>query len=45
MIQDGRLDAGYYSFTWNAANKPSGTYFFRLQTEGYTGLKKCVLLK
>jgi len=45
VIQEGRLDAGTYSFTWNAADKPSGTYFFRLQTEGYTGLKKCILLK
>ena len=45
VIQDGRLAAGYYSFTWNATDKPSGTYFIRLQTEGYTRLKKCVLLK
>ncbi len=36
---------GTYSFDWNAANQPSGVYFYRLTTDGFTDTKKMVLVK
>jgi len=39
------LQAGSYSRTWNAANIPSGIYFYRLQAGSFTQTKKLVLLK
>jgi hypothetical protein len=37
--------AGTYTQQWNAANLPSGIYFYRLQAGTYTETKKLVLLK
>ncbi|MCH7763216.1 MAG: T9SS type A sorting domain-containing protein [Candidatus Marinimicrobia bacterium] len=37
--------AGYYSIVWDADNSSSGLYFYRLQTDGFTAVKKCVKLK
>ena len=37
--------AGHYQVIWNAHDKPSGTYFYRIQTGDYTEMKKMVLLK
>ncbi len=37
--------AGHYRVVWNARNKPSGTYFYRIQTGDYIEMKKMVLLK
>ncbi len=39
------VDAGFYEATFNAANLPSGTYFYRLQAGNTVQLKKMVLLK
>jgi hypothetical protein len=39
------VDAGFYEVTFNAANLPSGTYFYRLQTSNTVQLKKMILLK
>ena len=39
------VDAGFYEVTFNAANLPSGTYFYRLQTGNTVQAKKMVLLK
>jgi hypothetical protein len=36
---------GTYELNWNAANLPSGVYFFRLQASGYVETKKMILLK
>lgn len=44
-IFTGKLDAGTYSFKWNAANYPSGVYFYKLQTENSEAVKKMVLIK
>jgi hypothetical protein len=40
-----KLNAGTYSVDWNASEYPSGIYFYRLQTEGYTEVKKMSLIK
>jgi len=37
--------AGYHQVTWNASNKPSGIYFYRIQAGDYAEAKKMVLLK
>ena len=36
---------GSYELNWNAANLPSGVYFFRLQAGSYVQTRKMILLK
>jgi len=42
---DGVLNAGRHIVTFDASHLSSGVYFYRLQTEGFTDLKKMALLK
>ena len=44
-IFEGRLIAGNHEVKWNAENFPSGIYFYRLETTGFTISKKMILLK
>ena len=37
--------AGTYEVTWNAANLPSGLYFYQIKAGSYTATKKLLLLK
>ncbi len=37
--------AGTYELTWNAANLPSGVYFYRIQASEFISTKKMILLK
>jgi hypothetical protein len=37
--------SGVYEVEWNATGFTSGVYFYQLQTEGYVGTKKMILLK
>ena len=39
------LSAGSYEVDWNASGNPSGIYYFRIETEEFTGVKKMILLK
>ena len=39
------LSPGTYSVTWDATNFPSGVYFYRLETDGFSEAKKIVLIK
>jgi hypothetical protein len=39
------LKEGFYTYTWNASNFSSGTYFYILKTNSYTETKKMVLIK
>jgi len=36
---------GVYEVTWNASQFPSGIYFYKLATEGFSETKKMILLK
>jgi len=40
-----RLKPGSYEVQWDAADCPSGVYFYKLMMEGYSETRKMVLLK
>ncbi len=40
-----RMQAGRYSFKWDASGMPGGVYFYRLQTEAFTQTRKLLLLR
>ena len=40
-----KQNAGSYEVEWNASGFPSGIYFYKLETEKYSEVKKMVLLK
>lgn len=44
-IVSGELSAGTHTREWNAANMPSGIYFYRLQAGTFSETKKLVLLR
>jgi hypothetical protein len=39
------MTAGRYEANWNASNYSSGAYFYKLETESFTDMKKMVLVK
>ena len=44
-LVDGVMSEGTHSVEWNPSNKESGVYFYRLQTEGATIVRKLLYLK
>jgi len=44
-LADGLLTAGEHVVTWNAAEHPSGLYFYRLEGPGFSETKKMTMLK
>lgn len=48
-LVDGQKNSGYYEVTWNAMQKSSGIYFYRLTltdgTRKFSNVKKMILLK
>jgi hypothetical protein len=42
---DEEKSVGTYELTWNAANLPSGVYFYQLKAGDYINTKKMILLK
>ena len=40
-----RKTAGYYSVQMNAFSLPSGTYFYKLKADGFSAIRKMVILK
>jgi hypothetical protein len=45
VLTNSRLNAGYYSVTFNGTNYPSGVYFCRIEAGSFTSFKKMVLVK
>ena len=44
-VFEGKLQSGTYSYKWNAAEFSSGVYFYKLQTNDFTSVKKMSLVK
>ena len=44
-LVNGKLEAGRYSYAWNATNVASGMYIYELRTANFVSLKKMMLLK
>ncbi len=36
---------GYYSIQWDASQYSSGVYIYRIQADGFSAVKKCILMK
>lgn len=45
VLENKILAIGEYEYRWNAANLPSGIYFYKLETESFTQTKKMILVK
>jgi hypothetical protein len=44
-LLDGERQAGRHQAVWNADGYPSGIYFYKLTTDGYSETKRMILLK
>jgi photosystem II stability/assembly factor-like uncharacterized protein len=44
-LADEQLNPGTYEVEWNAANYPSGVYFYRIEAAEFVDAKKMVLIK
>ncbi|MFH0990824.1 MAG: fibronectin type III domain-containing protein [bacterium] len=44
-VVEGILQAGHYRFSWNVGILPSGVYFCRLESSGFSGSVRMLLLK
>ncbi|MBZ0202330.1 MAG: T9SS type A sorting domain-containing protein [Ignavibacteria bacterium] len=44
-LVNGDLVAGGYTYEFDASNRASGIYFYRLETQEFTGIKKMILIK
>jgi hypothetical protein len=44
-LVDGALPAGEHGARWDARDRPSGVYFYRLQADGQTQTRKMILVK
>jgi predicted outer membrane repeat protein len=44
-LAEQKMQAGRYSFKWDASGMPGGVYFYRLQTEAFTQTRKLLLLR
>ncbi len=45
VLFDGFSSAGTYTLNWNAGNYASGVYFYRMQADNFTQVKKMLLMK
>lgn len=45
VVLNEERESGYHTVEFNAANLPSGVYFYQLQAGGYIEMKKMLLLK
>ncbi len=44
-LVDGRMEAGFHEVVFDASMLSSGVYFYRIETDAFTSMKKMVLVK
>ncbi len=44
-VFDGKLQAGYHTFQFDASKVPSGVYLYRVESKHYTSVKKMTVVK
>jgi predicted acyl esterase len=44
-LVNANLGAGTYEYNWDASSIPSGVYFYKLEAEGFSNVKKMLLMK
>lgn len=44
-LLDGQFEAGYYNTSFDARGLPTGVYIYRVQMDGFTDVKKMVLVE
>ena len=44
-LVNGKLEAGKYSYQWNAQNVATGMYIYELRSDNFVSIKKMILLK
>jgi len=44
-LERGKKETGYHKVKCNAANWPTGIYFYKLTAGSFTGIKKLLLVK
>jgi len=44
-IVNENLEAEYYSYDFNASELSSGVYIYKLESDGFTDVKKMILVK
>jgi len=44
-LVNGNQIAGHYQITWNAAEYPSGIYFYKIKAGDYEAIRKMILIK
>ncbi|MFH1011649.1 MAG: T9SS type A sorting domain-containing protein [bacterium] len=44
-VVEGQMEARWYQVTWNASNLASGVYLYTLNTSGFSGTRKLLLMK
>ncbi len=45
VLVNNQMNAGYYTFTWNASNYASGIYFCQMKANEFTRVNKMLLIK
>ena len=44
-VINAKLNTGTFSYDWNASGYASGVYFYKLSSEGFTEIRKMILIK
>ena len=44
-LTSGYMDAGNHTLVWDASNVASGTYFMKIEADGFTQTQKLMLIK
>ena len=45
LIESQEFSPGKYTYKWNAKNYSSGIYFYKLETDSYSEIKKMMVIR